>query len=338
MTDLFTPEIKARLNNTSGTEAQKREDKAPLFTEDIKKRLQGTEPPTKTDKIDSFNFETSPLSFQAIDDMVRLFSTGATYGSLNAVDPNEAELTDMARERWPVAGTLAEIGGSALSPITRTIGAGAKALSPVGKGLWNWLGRAAVTSGEGATVGGLNAALSGRPEDILHDATLGAVLPHGVNLAGKAVSAPVKQATAWVANRKPQHYATAYNVAKSGTVEENEAFRRGMARKQYLPAMNRDERAAYSAGRALAKVSPSRASVQSALSSLPTGGFIHPSMFGISAMLPFVGSPRAGGEVAKFLGTVKGGLDVVDPRAVLPILAYEQQQRKRKDKRNRGQE
>lgn len=267
-------------------------------------------------------------AFRAADDLVRLFSTGATYGAVDALSPEQARLTDEARRRFPVAGTLAEFGGGVASPITRTIGAGARALTPVGKGLWNWLGRAAVTSGEGATIGATGAVLSGRPEDALRDATVGAVLPHALGVAGKSVSVPSKYMTSWLANRAPRQYETAFNVGRSGTPEANQSFQEGLNRK---PQSFRDteNNRAYNAGRAMSTWWPSARSLRAAASLALPAYVVHPATMAAAGLAPFIGSPRLGANIAHGIGSVLGGADMVGSRGALPALGYEQYRRRR---------
>lgn len=152
-------------------------------------------------------------AMQAADDMARLFSTGATYSSLDAMGgPEERFATDEARARAGIPGTVMEIGGTLASPITRTVGAGARALTPA-TGI---LGRTAVASGEGATLGGLGALLSGNPEDLFSDMGVGAALPPAVMAAGKMLSVPTKYLSAILAGKNPESYRTAFKAGREG--------------------------------------------------------------------------------------------------------------------------
>lgn len=329
---LFTPEMNALFDNAAPQPAVKSDQQVPLFTPEIDKAFKRTTTSAKAQvnpavaAYDRLNPYEKVL--RAADDMVRLFSTGATYGAIDALSPEQAQLTEQARQRFPVAGAVSEFGGALASPITGAIGAGAKALMPVGRGLANMLGRAAVTSGEGAAIGGTGALLSGRPQDTLHDMGIGAVLPHAIGLAGKGMSVPLKYVSSFMANRSAAPYGTAFNVGRYGSPEEMTAYKAGLAKKGPPSAKpSREERAAYNAGRSLAQWRPSSRSIFSMLSG-PGSYAIHPGMLGLNALAIGMGSPRLGGAIAHGIGSVLGGLDMAGSKAAVPTLAYEQYRRR----------
>jgi len=171
-----------------------------------------------------FNAASYPRqAMQAADDMARLFSTGATYNSLDAMGGPETRFaTDEARARAGVPGTVMEVGGMVASPITRAVGAGARALVP-GAGAIATTARGA---GEGATIGGIGALLSGRPEDVFSDMGVGAALPPALMAAGKGVSVFSKYLASILAGKQPEFYKKAYQAGREGGAV-NRAFKEG---------------------------------------------------------------------------------------------------------------
>jgi hypothetical protein len=334
---LFTPEInKLFEDNTPSPKSDK--DKKPLISPEMEKLFGNTTPlSSKTAESDVVQkFQEMPWygqAWQATDDLARLFGTGAMYGSDAVMGGEEtARLNDEARQRASYPGMIAEFGGTLASPVTRVIGAGAKAIAPVGKGLWNWLGRAAVTSGEGAAIGGTGAVLSGRPEDAYNDATLGAVLPHAIKAGGKAISFPAKHAASYAAGRKPANYSKAFDVGRTGDPDVVMAFRRGMSGKKIHPQSPRPMRSAWVAGKNLSQIRPSKGSVGTAVNAIWPAYFIDPTLIGTALGALTLGSPRLGGTVAHGIGGVLGGLDMLGSKGQLPAITYEQYQRQKKRK------
>jgi hypothetical protein len=277
-------------------------------------------------------------ALQAADDIVRLFSTGATYGLTDTAGGDETRrLTDEARTRAGIPGAGAELIGGVVSPATRLIGAGFKAVTPTAKGIWQTLGRLLATSGEGATISGAGALASGRPEDIVYDATVGAVLPHAIKGVSKGFSEPTKRITAWLANKSHRDYSNAFRAGHTGNPDVTDAFREGIS-KQPKIATGKGTAEAYKSGKALTRLSPSQRAVMTAINSVTPSGagaiFYNPLAAGIPALLLAAGSPRIGGEIAHAAGTVMGGLDMLTTRAALSALTY--QQTKRMDRRKKN--
>lgn len=331
---LFTPEINKIFGGDALPADKEDKHKAPLVSPEMEKLFEHSSP--STPKQEEGNdvvkkFQEMPWygqAWQATDDLARLFSTGASYGSVDALSPEEAKLTDEARQRSTYPGMIAEFGGTLASPITRTIGAGAKALAPAGKGLLNWLGRAAVTSGEGATIGATGAVLSGRPEDAFKDATWGAVLPHAIKAGGKAISVPAKYGASYAAGRKPENYTKAFNIGRSGDPDVVMAFKRGMSGKKIHPQSPRPMKSAWIAGKNLNQVRPSKGSLFTAAQALWPAYYIDPTLIGTAVGALTLGSPKLGGMVAHGIGGVLGGLDQIGSKGQLPAIAYEQYKRR----------
>lgn len=143
---------------------------------------------------------------QSIDDMVRLGAAGFTFNyadkaaalgsSLFGADyetelANQRRLTDEARQRAGLAGSVAELGGSIASPVTRAIGAATGAIPRAAGTLGRVLQGGATGAAEGTAMGALSAA--GADQDITQGAieggasgaVFGAALPAVAQTAGK---------------------------------------------------------------------------------------------------------------------------------------------------------
>jgi len=122
---------------------------------------------------------------QAADDLVRVGASGASYGGLDRLlGEDEQEKTRLARLRAGAPGTIAEIGGMVASPVTRAVGAGAQALKPAGQGLMKALAKLGITGAEGASLAGLEAAVSGEG-DVGEQALLGGGIASGAEATFK---------------------------------------------------------------------------------------------------------------------------------------------------------
>jgi hypothetical protein len=232
------------------------------------------------------------------------------YGSDTVIGGEETErLNNEARKRATYPGMIAEFGGGLVSPITRTIGAGAKAIAPIGKGIMNWLGRAAVTSGEGASIGVTGAVLSGRP---------------------KVISFPAKHLASYAAGRLPYNYTKAFETGRTGSSDEVMAFNRGITGKKIHPRSPRPMRSAWVAGKNLSQARPSKGSVATAAQAVWPAYFIDPTLVGMALGALTLGSPKLGGKTAHAVGTVMGGLDMLGSKGQRPALAYEQWRRHEK--------
>lgn len=96
------------------------------------------------------------------DDVVRTLADNITYGQLDEVlGPEQKQATADARVRMGNAAIPTDITGMLISPVTRTVGAGANVLRAGSKGIVPALRNLGVTVGEGATLGGIDAAARG---------------------------------------------------------------------------------------------------------------------------------------------------------------------------------
>lgn len=117
------------------------------------------------------------------DDVVRTLADSITFGQLDEnLGPEQKKATSDARVRMGNAAIPADITGMMLSPVTRVIGAGANALRG-GTGLINSARNLGVTVGEGATLGGIDAAARG--EDIGEGAQAGGTIAGGAEAVFK---------------------------------------------------------------------------------------------------------------------------------------------------------
>jgi hypothetical protein len=133
---------------------------------------------------------------QAADDIVRLGANAATLGLADRFagymsgegKESERAKTQEARDRAGWAGTVTEVGGTAL-PAVGLVKAGASAtrLIPEAAKGWGALGaRSAAMGADGAAIGAAEAVINDR--DVAGGAATGALAGYGGNLAGTAIS------------------------------------------------------------------------------------------------------------------------------------------------------
>lgn len=148
----------------------------------------------------------------AIDDLMRKFAEGASYGGLDRMlGEEDIQKTKEASARSGSLGTAAEVAGAIASPITRLIGAGAKAASsPVTNKLLNATLRGGL---EGGASGGAYAGISDTgsvPEDAAWSAAIGSNVPVLLKMLGLGG----KTMAGMLAGVEPKHYTTAFNLGK----------------------------------------------------------------------------------------------------------------------------
>lgn len=158
----------------------------------------------------------------ALDDMAMLGASGITFGAgegLAKATGNTKFLDEMndRRQRAGIPGIGMEITGSAVSPITRMIMGAGKFAVPSER-LLPSLVRGA---GEGGALGATGSILSGNPEDIVNDATVGAALGPGMQLFAKGAGALTRGGLSWLTGLYPDVFSTAYKAGKDvGPIED----------------------------------------------------------------------------------------------------------------------
>ncbi len=172
---------------------------------------------------------------QAADDMFTLWASGTMYGAGGPVASfagNRKEYDQAiadARQRSGVPGVAAELGGAVFSPVTKAITGTGALLSEGARVAAPWLSRVLPTAravGEGATMGGTGALLSGRPEDAKDEALMGAALPLALKAGAKVMAPALKTVQSYLTGLYPDVYTKAYEAGREGGIIQK-AFKEG---------------------------------------------------------------------------------------------------------------